>query len=100
MEDRMIDEQKALDLINNQDETAYGLLIAANPNFDKRFNRVCRTIRELLRDVQKEFPDAQYYTASGGFNLMIGPSHDDDANPQRELLACHGAGMEIGDGDF
>ena len=97
----MIDEAEALRLINEEGETASWLLHEADPNFSKRFRRVCRTIRELLADVRKEFPDAAYYTASGGFNLMLGDSHSfADLTPQQELIAESGIGVSIGDGDF
>ena len=97
----MIFEDELLRRINDEGETAYGILVDVDRNFEKRFNRVCRTIRELLADVKKEFPDANYYTASGGFNLMIGPTHaDNGGQPQQELMALSGRGMDIGDGDF
>ena len=97
----MIDEAEALRLINEEGETAGGLLREANPNFSKRFNRACRTMRELLADVRKEFPDAEYYTASGGFHLMLGKPHcDRGITPQRELIAESGVDIDICDGDF
>ena len=97
----MIDEAEALRLINDEGESARWLLHEANPNFSKRFHRVCRTMRELLADVRKEFPDAEYFTASGGFNLMLGkPYSYPGLNPQRELMAESGVDMDICDGDF
>lgn len=83
-------------------ETAYDLLYDANPDFEKRFKRMCRTMREFLADVEKEFPGAQYYTAGGGFHLMLGAPHDDGPNQraQVQLLALTGNGVKIGDGDF
>lgn len=94
-------EQDVLEKIE-QDESAYGLLHAADPNFERRFNRLCRTMKELLADVQKHFPDAQYYTASGGFNLMLGSPHANNRalTNQSELVALSGIGVQIGDGDF
>lgn len=88
-------------LEDNQDESAYGLLHDADPNLIKRFNRLCRTIRELERDVKKHFPDAQYYTASGGFHLLLGNPHDAFSGLGRhELNAVCGANVNIGDGDW
>ena len=60
------------------------------------------TMIKFLEDVQKHFPDAQYYTASGGFNLMLGASHDCTdrrLKGQQELIALTG-NASVGDGDF
>lgn len=65
-----------------------------------RFKRLDKALVTLLADVREVFPDAQYYTASGGFNLMLGSPHDAKGiNPQAELLALSGRAA-IGDGDF
>ena len=84
-------------------ETAYGLLLDKCPKIERRWNRLCKSMADLLKDVQKEFPSAQYYTASGGFNLMLGNSHANDRNQssQQELVALGGShGVSVGDGDF
>ncbi|MBL8474437.1 MAG: hypothetical protein JNM98_21795 [Rhodocyclaceae bacterium] len=96
-----MDEAEVLAAIEDG-ESAYGLLSEKCPMIERRFNRVCKTIVDLLADVRKEFPDAQYYTASGGFNLMLGNPHADDRNqtPQQELIALRGNRVRIGDGDF
>lgn len=78
------------------------LLEEADPNFAKRFNRTCKTLKKLLDDVRKHFPDAEYYTASGGLTLMLGKPHSDNEDPQQELIALSARhiGLQIGDGDF
>lgn len=84
-------------------ESAYGLLWDADPKLERKWNRLCKSMADFLGEVQTHFPDAQYYTASGGFNLMLGAPHADDRNqhPQRELMALSGAyGVAVGDGDF
>lgn len=80
---------------------AFDLILMKMPTADRRFKNVDRAIRKLLADVQEVFPDAQYYTASGGFNLMLGSPHDASRNlrSQQELVALCGEAM-IGDGDF
>lgn len=80
-------------------ETAYDLLTAAMPGIERRFRRVDRAIIDFLALIKREFPDAQYYTASGGFNLMLGRSHGDHEVSQQQLLALGGRAA-IGDGDF
>lgn len=85
------------------------LLGLANPKIKRRWAKLCREMIALLDEVKESFPDAEYYTASGGFNLMLGPPHSRDhrlngGTPQRQLLALHGlvSGrfVRIGDGDF
>lgn len=92
-------ESTCLDAVNNGDETASELLTIANPKFRARFKRVDAAIVKLINDVQEYFPDAQYYTASGGFHLMLGSSHDRHGNGQQQLIALSGT-AQIGDGDF
>jgi len=96
-------EQECLEIIHNGEVDAYDLLFEADPNLIKRFNRTCNTMKKLLDDVQKHFPDACYYTASGGFHLMLGNSHASDVGctSQRELVAIGASnGLSVGDGDF
>lgn len=92
-------EEEVLERID-QGETAYDILLEAMPGVQARFNRACRNIVALLEDVRKEFPDAQYYTASGGLHLMLGDNHTFHGKPQQELIALSGSGVSISDGDF
>lgn len=90
-------------LEENPDQSAYGLLCDADPHIRKRFNRVCRTLKELITDVQKHFPDANYYTASGGLNIVLGNTHSGahECEANRDLSAISaGNGIVIGDGDW
>lgn len=80
-------------------ETARDLLLDAIPTASRRFKAVDKALRALLTDVRVHFPDAEYYTASGGFNLMIGHSHNASHVGQQELIALCG-NASIGDGDF
>lgn len=65
-----------------------------------RFKRLDNSIIKLIEDVQKVFPNAQYYTASGGFTLMLGSPHNERGlKAQQELVALMGS-ASIGDGDF
>ena len=97
-----MNQQEALERIA-EGESAYSLLRNADPNIERRWKRLCRSMVDLLGDVQQHFPDAKYYTASGGFNLMLGNSHADDRHQtsQQELIALSGEyGVAVGDGDF
>jgi hypothetical protein len=63
------------------------------------FQRVDTAIVRLLAEIKEHFPNAQYYTASGGFNLMLGSPHSANLISQQELIALSGL-ASIGDGDF
>jgi hypothetical protein len=92
-------EAECLRLIASGEFDAYDLLMLHCPQARRRFKAVDKAIRALLHDVQKTFPDAQYYTASGGFNLMLGSPHDSRERGQQQLVALSGHAL-IGDGDF
>lgn len=65
------------------------------------FRKVDAAIVALEMKVRRYFPDAQYYTGSGGFNLLLGSPHDSSSQcrAQRNLAALHGK-ASIGDGDW
>lgn len=69
--------------------------------FEKDFFKLCRSMATYLERVKVHFPDAEYYTASGGFTLMLGKSHNDDGRSQSQLVALSGSSIvSVGDGDF
>lgn len=75
---------------------AYRLLDEKLPNIERRFNRLTKALAALLDEVKQEFQDANYYTASGGFNLLLGDS--EAGSLMVALSASHY--LSIGDGDF
>ena len=81
-------------------EDAQDILLRVMPSARRRFNSIDRALIKLLADVHEHFPDAIYYTASGGFNLMLGNSHDARAQRGQEQLCALGGFASIGDGDF
>lgn len=86
----------------NHEDTADRLFDEMLPKHRNKLNRLDKRIRDLLKEIEEVFPDAQYYTASGGFNLLLGNPHSDDIlNPisQQQRSAWHGF-ARIGDGDF
>lgn len=78
---------------------AYAVLMAADPTIERRFKRIDGALVKLLSDVRDHFPDAEYYTASSGFHLLLGHSHGYPDKPQQQLVALNGK-ARIGDGDF
>ena len=96
-----MNEQECLEAIA-QGDSAYSLVREQAPHLERRFNRLCKSMCEFLSEAQKTFPDAQYYTAGGGFCLMLGKPHSDDrkSTKQTQLIALTGIRVQIGDGDF
>jgi len=94
-----MDEAACLEAIRSGEGDAYDLLMDADPALKREFMRVDRALVNLLAKVKRHFPDAAFYTASGGFNLMLGRSHDDKETSQQQLIALSGE-AHIGDGDF
>lgn len=94
---------EVLERLAKGDVDALDLLRERCPTIERRWKKVCKDIETLLRDVKKEFPDACIYTASGGFNLLIGDSHKDkfSETPQQQMVALSNGGrFVVGDGDW
>jgi len=85
----------------NSEYDAYRLFDEKLPKHRGKLNRLDKRIRDLLAEIQEVFPDAQYYTASGGFTLVLGGTHSSDvsAGPQQQRSAWGGL-AQIGDGDW
>lgn len=71
------------------------------PHHRAKLDRLDKRIRMMLSEIQEVFPDAQYFTASGGFTLVLGSPHGEDRNqsPQNQRAAWGGQAC-IGDGDW
>ena len=80
---------------------AEDLLDEKLPKMRAKLNRLDKRIRDVLSEVQEVFPDACYYTASGGFTLVLGSTHNNDlmATPQSQRLAWGGL-ASINDGHW
>lgn len=89
--DRWVDE--------NNEPDANRLLDELLPKHRAKLKRVDKQIINILAEIREVFPDAEYYTASGGFNLMLGKSHNHKHAPQQQRMAWGGF-AHIGDGDF
>ncbi|QIV65864.1 hypothetical protein Cp1R7AA1_065 [Mesorhizobium phage Cp1R7A-A1] len=96
---KQITWQDAKRIIETEDEDARSLLLSELPSIERKFKKVDKALIALLDEVKEVFPDATYYTGSGGFNLMLGPSHDERERGLQELVALGGR-AQIGDGDF
>ena len=94
-----MNEQEVLNLIADG-ESAYGLLSEKNKTVISRFHRQCDNLHKLLEEVRRDFPDAQYYSANGTVNLMLGSSHDHRYTAQSELSAAAATNLDISGGDW
>ncbi len=83
-------------------ETAWEILDEALPTARKRFKRLTNSLIKFMDDMHEEFPDASIYTASGGFHLLLGNSHNAQTDqPQRELVAeSANSRLSVADGDW
>lgn len=100
-----LDTQAVLEILkDDQDESAYNLLLEKHPNAEKLFDKHAKALAKLLTEVKKDFPDAEFYTASGGFNLLLGESHTNlgggRSNSNRNLSALSSFDLQVGDGDW
>lgn len=95
---KKLDEAACLEMIG-KGEDAYGLIIDRLPSAEARFRKLDKAICDYLKFIRRAFPDAEYYTGSGGFNLLLGKPHSAKQVPQQELIAF-GGHAAIGDGDF
>ena len=60
-----------------------------------------KKLAALKKEVETVFPDATFYTASGGLHLLLGESHSRDGEAQQDLLAVSFSHLIIiGDGDW
>ncbi|HHX9846659.1 TPA: hypothetical protein ACVTFU_001252 [Salmonella bongori] len=64
--------EELIERIDGDPYEAYMLLDEKFPNVGRRFKRLTKALAVLLDEVKQEYPDANYYTASGGFNLLLG----------------------------
>ena len=44
----------------------------------QKFLKLVQGLNDLLVDIRKTTPNANYYLADDSFHLLSGPSHDDD----------------------
>ena len=77
-----LNEKQVLETIQQRTEQegedffgAVELLWEADQSFETKFMRYTTALSNLLEEVKEHFPDACYYTASGGFNLMLTRPH-------------------------
>ena len=102
-----LNEKQVLETIQQRTEQegedffgAEQLLWEADHSFETKFLRYTTALSNLLEEVRKHFPDAGYYTASGGFNLMLTQPHSPECKPQAKGVARSAIRLEVGDGDF
>jgi len=83
----------------NDANQADDLLDLMLPKHRAKLDRLDKRIAQVLAEINKVFPDAQYYTASGGFTLVLGDTHDGNGVSQQQRSAWGGY-AQIGDGDW
>ncbi|EKN2322811.1 hypothetical protein PWV40_004401 [Salmonella enterica] len=88
--------EELIERIDGNQYEAYRLLDEKCPNIERRFKRLTKALAALLDEVKQEYPDANYYTASGGFNLLLG-----EIEGGSSMIALSASSyLSVGDGDF
>lgn len=88
--------EELIERIDGDQYEAYRLLDEKCPNIERRFKRLTKALAALLDEVKQEYPDANYYTASGGFNLLLG-----EIEGGSSMIALSASSyLSVGDGDF
>ncbi|HFX6518393.1 TPA: hypothetical protein ACIFEI_002070 [Acinetobacter nosocomialis] len=94
-------EEDVLNTIAEGEFDANDLLNQANPNFEKQFKKLTKGLEKLMKDIRKNFPNAQYYSANDGMILLLGGPHSSSGNPQQDLEAVDGGLKSVlSGGDF
>lgn len=92
--------EQLLEFIDESKEYQASMLLSERcPTAARRFYSLTNALARLREDVRKEFPDAEYYTGSGGFNLLLGESHT-GGEANQKLNAARAVGLHVGDGDW
>lgn len=60
---------------NDTDDNASDLLYCLNVNAEDRFNKACKMLENLLKDVQKKYPEARYVSYDNSLKLYLGKTH-------------------------
>lgn len=68
------------------------------PGWERRFRAATKHLADLLAEAKREFPDAAYFTGSGGLHLILGG----EGTPDAKHLCAYAAhpNLNIGDGDW
>ena len=79
----------------NAERDATELFFEKHPNADRiaaRIKRAASLLNSAIREVRQRFPDANYYSANEGFELLLGSSHADGNNeqPQQQRIVFIG----------
>ena len=84
----------------NDTNCADSLLDEMLPKHRAKLASLDKRIMKVLAEIKEVFPDAQYYTASGGFTLVLGCTHDDIGAAAQQHRSAWGGFAQIGDGDW
>ena len=68
----------------------------------KKFMSLTNQLSTLIKNIKKTFPEASYYSANDGLNLMLGPTHDGpDTIMQQQRVAGSAIDLhELSGGDW
>lgn len=103
LREKRLDTEEVLSIIKDGNLDAYDLLTERDSSIEKRWKKMTKEMERFLNDVRIHFPDAEYYTASGGFNLLLGRSHSEESRGSITAntdLVAFSSRVVVGDGDW
>lgn len=97
----MMDEKAVLAVVDEGDVEALDLLLTHCPKAYRKFHDLTKKLHQLNVEIREVFPDAQYYSANGTVNLMLGAPHNFKTQAiQQQLVAATAEGLNVGGGDW
>jgi len=96
-----MDQYEVKQKILEEHKEAWELLDEANPNYRRRFKRLCKALDKLIIEVKSDFEDAGYYADdSYSLCLMLGDTHDENEQGNQDLIAQSSVVSTMTGGDF
>ena len=62
---------------NDTDDNANDILYCLNINAEERFDKACKMLDNVLKDIKKTYPDACYMSDNNVLRLYLGNTHTD-----------------------
>lgn len=68
----MMDTQQVLDCIKSGEDSALGLFMEhVDPKVRRRFNNAVKSLSEVMDEIRKSFPDAQYLVGDDTITVKL-----------------------------
>lgn len=76
-------------------------LLEVVPDAEKRFNRYCKGLAKLLKDINRHFPEAHYFACGGRLSIDLWHPEHDWPNERNEAQSLRfDSSLYIDGGDY